>query len=74
MQGLVQGVRSCQKPSRVAILTHPHVRDTIERRKILPHFGCVTSTHPVGEKALENLTVADVLMIKGEEKAVSWLW
>ncbi|KAF2309990.1 hypothetical protein GH714_006093 [Hevea brasiliensis] len=26
------------------------------------------------EKGLENLTVADVLMTKGEEKTGSWLW
>ncbi|KAJ6708865.1 CYSTATHIONINE BETA-SYNTHASE (CBS) FAMILY PROTEIN [Salix koriyanagi] len=70
----VQGVRACQETLRVAILRRPHVSDTIERRKILPHFGRVTSTPPVGEKEQENLTVADVLMIKGEEKVGSWLW
>ncbi|XP_052306837.1 CBS domain-containing protein CBSX3, mitochondrial-like [Populus trichocarpa] len=74
MQGLVQGVRSCQETLRVAILRHPHVRDIIERRKILSHSGCVTSSPPVGEKGLENLTVADVLVTKGEEKLGSWLW
>ncbi|XP_011028853.1 PREDICTED: CBS domain-containing protein CBSX3, mitochondrial-like isoform X1 [Populus euphratica] len=74
MQGLVQGVRSCQDTLRVAILRHPHVRDINERRKILSHSGCVTSSPPVGEKGLENLTVADVLVTKGEEKVGSWLW
>ncbi|KAJ6938534.1 hypothetical protein NC651_005074 [Populus alba x Populus x berolinensis] len=74
MQGLVQGVRSCQETLRVAILRHPHLRDIIERRKIVSHSGCVTSSPPVGEKGLENLTVADVLVTKGEEKVGSWLW
>ncbi|XVF36088.1 hypothetical protein REPUB_Repub19eG0028200 [Reevesia pubescens] len=38
-------------------------------------FGCVTSSTPMEmqEKGLENLTVADVLMTKGEENVESWV-
>ncbi|CAK7346353.1 unnamed protein product [Dovyalis caffra] len=68
MQGLVRGVRSCQEILRAAILKHPH-----ERRNLLSRLGRVTSSLPVREKGLENLTVADVLMTKGEEKIGSWL-
>uniref|UniRef100_A0A6N2LEX4 CBS domain-containing protein n=1 Tax=Salix viminalis TaxID=40686 RepID=A0A6N2LEX4_SALVM len=69
MEGLVRGIRSCQETLRVAILKHPS-----ERRNILSRSGRVTSSIPVREKGLENLTVADVLMTKGEEKIGSWLW
>ncbi|KAG5246378.1 hypothetical protein OIU76_001433 [Salix suchowensis] len=69
MEGLVRGIRSCQETLRVAILKHPS-----ERRNMLSRSGRVTSSIPVREKGLENLTVADVLMTKGEEKIGSWLW
>ncbi|KAL9394968.1 hypothetical protein Peur_014253 [Populus x canadensis] len=69
MEGLVRGIRSCQETLRVAILKHPR-----DRRNIFSRFGRVTSSLPVREKGLENLTVADVLMTKGEDKIGSWLW
>jgi hypothetical protein len=69
MEGLVRGIRSCQETLRVAILKHPR-----DRRNIFSRFGRVTSSLPVREKGLENLTVADILMTKGEDKIGSWLW
>lgn len=34
----------------------------------------VASSPALREKGLENTTVAEVLMTKGEEKVGSWLW
>lgn len=46
----------------------------MDRKNIFSRFGCVTSSTTMPEKGLENLTVADVLMTKGEDKTGSWLW
>ncbi|KAK2994160.1 hypothetical protein RJ640_020965 [Escallonia rubra] len=89
MQGLGQAVRLCQEALAVAVLRHSSVRNTAEIRKA-SRCGCVTSSLPIQDKAsedkveaepstmqhkgLENTTVAEVLMTKGEEKVGSWLW
>ncbi|KAK3009775.1 hypothetical protein RJ639_014293 [Escallonia herrerae] len=89
MQGLGQAVRSCQEALALAVLRHSSVRNTAEIRKV-SRCGCVTSSLPnqvkesedkveadpstMQHKGLENMTVADVLMTKGEEKVGSWLW
>ncbi|CAN1126992.1 CBS domain-containing protein CBSX3, mitochondrial [Linum perenne] len=65
MQALIQGMRSFQE----AI-----VKSYSMKHNILPRHGCVTSTSAVEEKGLQNMTVADVLMTKGEENVGSWLW
>ncbi|CAN0905876.1 CBS domain-containing protein CBSX3, mitochondrial [Linum grandiflorum] len=44
------------------------------RHNILPRHGRVTSTSSMADKGLQNMTVADVLMTKGEENVGSWLW
>ncbi|KAJ9166075.1 hypothetical protein P3X46_020874 [Hevea brasiliensis] len=74
MQGLIRGVRSCQEILTVGIPKHFHWKDIVERQNIFSRFECVISSPPMPEKGLENLTVADVLMTKGEEKTGSWLW
>ncbi|XP_012071876.1 CBS domain-containing protein CBSX3, mitochondrial [Jatropha curcas] len=74
MQGLIRGARTCQELLKIEILKHWHGKETVIRKNILPHFGCVTSSPSIQEKGLENLTVADVLMTKGDKKVGSWLW
>ncbi|KAK6245433.1 hypothetical protein SCA6_008523 [Theobroma cacao] len=77
MQGLIRGLRSCQETVKLSILKNSLGRISIEGKNMFSRFGCVTSSpSPLGtqEKGLENMTVADVLMTKGEEKVGSWLW
>lgn len=75
MQGMVRGVRTCQKILKGAILKHHHGRYVVEGRKTCSRFGCVTSFSPslIAEKGLENITVSEVLMTKGDDKVGSWL-
>ncbi|KAF3976839.1 hypothetical protein ACB098_01G048200 [Castanea mollissima] len=68
MQGIFRAVRSCQETLKAAILQHSHGRGKIFT------FGGTTSSSPEQLKGLENVTVAEVLMTKGEEKTGSWLW
>ncbi|XP_050213962.1 CBS domain-containing protein CBSX3, mitochondrial [Mercurialis annua] len=68
MQGLIGGLRCCHGILKFGIQRHSH-----EKNNIFSRFGCVTSSSPMPEKGLENLTVADVLMTKGHEKTRSWL-
>ncbi|KAJ4826045.1 hypothetical protein Tsubulata_029790 [Turnera subulata] len=76
MQGIVRGVRSCQETLTVAVLKHTSGRDAAEQRIIntSTSSGSASSSPAMQEKGLENVTVADVLMSKGEEKTGSWLW
>ncbi|KAI4298148.1 hypothetical protein L6164_031742 [Bauhinia variegata] len=76
MQGLYRGIRYGQSTSRAAILQHFHGNGITKTDKISLRFGCVTSSPPMPmqQKGLENVTVSDVLMTKGEEKVGSWLW
>lgn len=86
MQALVQAVRSCQETLRLAVLTHSHLRETVAIKRTSSSFGCVASSSIMQKgmvsesptmqqnKGLESMTVADVLMTKGEEKVGSWIW
>ncbi|KAE9457042.1 hypothetical protein C3L33_11060, partial [Rhododendron williamsianum] len=69
MQRLVQAVRSCQE-----ILQQSHGRDTDGMKNVFNRCRRVASSPALREKGLENTTVAEVLMTKGEEKVGSWLW
>lgn len=69
MQRLVQAVRSCQE-----ILQQSLGRDTDGMKNVFNRCRRVASSPALREKGLENTTVAEVLMTKGEEKVGSWLW
>ncbi|KAG8632445.1 CBS domain-containing protein CBSX3, mitochondrial isoform X2 [Manihot esculenta] len=73
MEGLTRAVRAYQAMLTVGIPKHLHWK-VMDRKNIFSRFGCVTSSTTMPEKGLENLTVADVLMTKGEDKTGSWLW
>ncbi|KAK8596733.1 hypothetical protein V6N13_001340 [Hibiscus sabdariffa] len=76
-KGLIQGLRSCwQEKIKVAILRNSGGNNN--SKSMLSRMGCftVTSSHQameMEEKGLENMTVADVLMTKGEESVGSWV-
>ncbi|KAG8492085.1 hypothetical protein CXB51_015731 [Gossypium anomalum] len=68
MQGLIQGLRACwQERIKLAILRNSggHNRKNMFSRN---------SSVETEEKGLDNITVADVLITKGEENVGSWLW
>ncbi|KAK8347321.1 hypothetical protein V6Z12_A06G009400 [Gossypium hirsutum] len=68
MQGLIQGLRSCwQERIKLAILRNSGGHN---RKNMFSRTGSVETE----EKGLENITVADVLITKGEENVGSWLW
>lgn len=89
MQGVIRVVRSCHEKLKVTILQHPQFKNTSEMNKIFARFGRVISfptvqnkeandivvaeSSTMQQKGLENTTVADVLMIKDEEKGNSWI-
>ncbi|XP_028757739.1 CBS domain-containing protein CBSX3, mitochondrial-like [Neltuma alba] len=73
MLGIWRGVRLRQNPPRPAILQF-HGNGIINMESVYSRFGCVTSSPPMQQKGLENVTVSDVLLSKGEEKVGSWLW
>ncbi|CAN4093872.1 unnamed protein product [Withania somnifera] len=82
-------VRSCHEKLKVTILQHPQFKSKSEMNKVFARFGRIISFPTVQSKeangimapesstmqqeGLENTTVADVLMIKDEEKCNSWL-
>ncbi|KAI4332555.1 hypothetical protein L6164_017451 [Bauhinia variegata] len=72
MQGLYRGIP--RNTIRAAILQHFHGVGIMNMDKISLRFGCVTSSPPMQQKGLENVSVSEVLMTKGEEKLGSWLW
>lgn len=74
MQGLIQGLRSCQERVKFAFIKTSQGKVSNEVKNMLSRFGCVTSSQPMAieEKGLENVTVADILMRKGEENVRSW--
>ncbi|KAL5845116.1 hypothetical protein ACOSQ4_011074 [Xanthoceras sorbifolium] len=76
LQGVVRGVLSIQEIIKGAILKNCQGRYTIERKgSVYSRIGCVTSSaSSIEEKGLENITVADILMTKGEARVGSWLW
>ncbi|XP_017251732.1 CBS domain-containing protein CBSX3, mitochondrial isoform X2 [Daucus carota subsp. sativus] len=78
MHALTKIIRTYQETCRLAVLQHWHLQASA-------HYGCVpSSVTPKGiteeksptmqDKGLENTTVAEVLMTKGEEKVGSWIW
>lgn len=72
MQGIIRGVKQLVND---ATLKNFQGRYIVEGRKICSRFGCVTSSSlPMQEKGLENITVADILMAKGDDKVGSWRW
>ncbi|KAK9271360.1 hypothetical protein L1049_026950 [Liquidambar formosana] len=74
MQGIGQAARSCWDTLKLTVLQHSNPRDTVQRKNVFSRLGCVTSSSDTQQKGLENTTVAEVLMTKGEEKSGSWLW
>ncbi|XP_059637624.1 CBS domain-containing protein CBSX3, mitochondrial-like [Cornus florida] len=74
MQGLGRALRSCQESLKLAVLRHSPTGDTAEMKKVFSRCGCVTSSTGMQQKGLENTSVAEVLMTKGEEKVGSWLY
>ncbi|XVE56064.1 hypothetical protein DITRI_Ditri03aG0207000 [Diplodiscus trichospermus] len=75
MQGLIQGLRSCQETVKLAILKNSRGRVAFEGKNMFSRFGRVSSPQPteMAEKGLENITIADVLKTKGEENDGSWV-
>lgn len=78
MHALNNIIRTYQETCRFAVLQHWHLRASAR-------CGCVTSSVTQKEntedksptmqnKGLENTTVAEVLMTKGEEQVGSWIW
>ncbi|KAK3231636.1 hypothetical protein Dsin_003517 [Dipteronia sinensis] len=77
MQGMFRGVLSIQEILKSAILQNCQGRYIVEGKGIYSRIGCVTSSSSsssIAEKGLENITVADILMTKGDYKVGSWLW
>ncbi|KAL8148574.1 CBS domain-containing protein CBSX3, mitochondrial-like [Apium graveolens] len=78
MHALTNIIRTYQETCRLSVLQHWHLRASAP-------CGCVTSSvtqkentedkSPIMQnKGLENTTVAEVLMTKGEEQVGSWIW
>ncbi|KOM51591.1 hypothetical protein LR48_Vigan09g025000 [Vigna angularis] len=74
MLGLCGILRLRQNPLRGAIFQQFQGNAISNLNKISSNFGCVTSSPRKEQKGLENVTVSEVLMTKGEENIGSWLW
>ncbi|CAI8599996.1 unnamed protein product [Vicia faba] len=74
MQGIYRILRPYRNPPRAAIFQQFHGNGIFNLNKISSGFGFITSSPPMQQKGLENVTVSEVLMTKGEEKLGSWLW
>lgn len=75
MQHIGRAARSWQEIVKDAILQNPHRSVTSKMDKIFSQFGRVTcSSSSMQQKGLENVTVAEVLMAKGDQHTGSWLW
>lgn len=73
MQGMVRGAFSIKKIVKGTVLKNcegSYVKGNGSSSRI----GCVTSSFPSEQKGLENITVADILITKGQDKVGSWLW
>ncbi|KAJ1384953.1 CBS domain, partial [Sesbania bispinosa] len=68
-------LRLRQNPPRAALFQHFHGNGIFSPNKMSSGFGRVTSSPPapMQQKGLENVTVSEALMTKGEEKVGSWL-
>ncbi|QHO29271.1 CBS domain-containing protein [Arachis hypogaea] len=74
MLGILRALRLGQTPQRASIFQQCHGNGIISPNKLSSGFGCVTSSPPTMQlKGLENVTVSEVLMTKGQEKIGSWL-
>lgn len=73
MQGIARAIHSCQETLKKAISKDWHARVTANKDSIFSRFGSLSSSTYICEKGLENVTVADVLVTKGEEKTGAWL-
>ncbi|KAK6938830.1 CBS domain [Dillenia turbinata] len=74
MQRIAQAVQSCRETLEHAILQHIYGKGGPVRRLAISHDGGFTAPLAIQHKGLENTTVADVLMTKGDDKVGSWLW
>ncbi|XP_057731769.1 CBS domain-containing protein CBSX3, mitochondrial [Arachis stenosperma] len=74
MLRILRALRLGQTPQRASIFQQCHGNGIISPNKLSSGFGCVTSSPPTMQlKGLENVTVSEVLMTKGQEKIGSWL-
>ncbi|GAA0161417.1 hypothetical protein LIER_17741 [Lithospermum erythrorhizon] len=75
MQRLVQAFRYCHEQLQPAALQR-RIQSIYNpmTREAFPRHSCVISPPYMHQKGLENTTVEDILMNKGEEKVGSWLW
>ncbi|KAL5558025.1 hypothetical protein UlMin_034236 [Ulmus minor] len=69
MQQIFRAVRSCREVLKAAIIQHSRNG----RVKIFSRFGWVTSSSSIQEKGLENVTVAEVLLLKEGKTIGPWL-
>ncbi|XP_012571401.1 CBS domain-containing protein CBSX3, mitochondrial [Cicer arietinum] len=75
MHGIYRILQRRRNPLRAAIFQQFHGNGIFNLNKISSGYGWVTSSPPpMQQKGLENVTVSEVLMTKGEEKVGSWLW
>jgi len=74
MLGVCRILRLRQNPLRGAIFQQFQGNAISNLNKKSSNFGCVTSSPRTQQKGLENVTVSEVLMTKGEENIGSWLW
>lgn len=74
MLGVYRILRLRQNPPSGAIFQRFQGNGILNLNKIYSNFGCVTSSPRMQQKGLENVTVSEVLMTKGEENVGSWLW
>ncbi|XP_058780736.1 CBS domain-containing protein CBSX3, mitochondrial-like [Vicia villosa] len=74
MQGIYRILKPRCNPRRAAIFQQFHGNGIFNLNKISSGFGFITSSPSMQQKGLENVTVSEVLMTKGEEKVGSWLW
>ncbi|XP_047324833.1 CBS domain-containing protein CBSX3, mitochondrial-like [Impatiens glandulifera] len=77
MQAISQAIRSCKEMLRFGVVSHSISKDSTQPlKKVLSRWGCVTSDKTITEngRGLDNTTVKEVLMTKGDGKVSSWLW
>ncbi|CAJ1973299.1 unnamed protein product [Sphenostylis stenocarpa] len=74
MLGVYRILRLRQNPPRSAIFQQFKGNGISNLNKICSNFGCVTSSPRTQQIGLENVTVSEVLMTKGQENIGSWLW
>uniref|UniRef100_A0A7N0V616 CBS domain-containing protein n=1 Tax=Kalanchoe fedtschenkoi TaxID=63787 RepID=A0A7N0V616_KALFE len=67
MQGFLRAARSFRDTMKQAT-------NLAETKNVLARLRCVTSSPVMHQKGLENTTVAEVLISKGDESPGSWLW